>query len=83
MFNGLIWVIAQVVVDILKLIMEECVLNQIRDYWFLYDALNATITICKKLLVDFNSQAMRVLHLVYGTIDDELEILDGHMALDI
>jgi hypothetical protein len=30
--NGLIWAIAQVVVDILKLIMEECVLNQIRGY---------------------------------------------------
>lgn len=56
--NGLIWAIAQVVVDILKLIMAECVLNQIRGYWFLYDALNATITICMKLLVDFNCQAM-------------------------
>ncbi len=81
--NGVIWAIAQVVVDILKLIMEECVLNQIRGYWFLYDALNATITICLKLLVDFNCQAMWVLHIVYGTIDDELEILDGHMALNI
>jgi hypothetical protein len=64
-------------------IMEECVLNQIKGYWFLYDALNATITICMKLLVEFNHQAMRVLHIVYGTIDDELEILDGHMALEI
>jgi hypothetical protein len=31
----------------------------------------------------FNCQAMWVLHLVYGTIDDELEILDGHMDLQI
>jgi len=79
-FSGLTWAIAWTMVDTLKLVVEQCVLNQIRGYWPLFDALNVAITICMKLRVDYNHQVVQVPPLAYGAIDDELEILYGCMV---
>ncbi len=46
------------------------------------NALNVAITICMKLKVDFNRQVVQVPLLVYGVIDDELEILYKHMTIE-
>ncbi len=34
-----VWVIAQVVANILGHVVQQCVLNQSQGYWLLYDAL--------------------------------------------
>jgi len=60
--------------------LEECSFESNKRLSVLIWCLECYHYQCMKLLVDFNCQAMWVLHFVYGTIDDELEILDGHMA---
>ncbi len=67
-------------VDTLKPIVKQCVLNKTRGYWLLSDTLNVAITICMKLRVNYNHQVVQVLPLAYGTIDDE--ILYGHMVVE-
>jgi len=57
-FSGLTWAIAQAMVDTLKPIVEQCVLNQTRGYWLLFYVLNVAITICMKVRVDYNCQAV-------------------------
>jgi hypothetical protein len=63
--------------EILKPIMEQCVLNQARGYWLLFNALILAICICMKLNNEFNHRVVQVLPFVYGTIDDGLEIIYG------
>jgi hypothetical protein len=69
-------------VDTLKLVVKQCVLNQTKGYWLLSDALNVAITIRMKLRVNYNHHVVQVPPLAYGTIDDELEILYGHIVVE-
>jgi hypothetical protein len=62
--------------EILKPIVEQCVLNQARGYWLLFNALIVAISICMKLNIDI-IQVVQVFPFMYGTIDDELEIIYG------
>jgi hypothetical protein len=44
--NLQVWVVSQVVVNILRLVVQQCVLNQSWRYWFLLDALFYQHIIC-------------------------------------
>ncbi len=46
--------------EILKPIVEQCILNQARGYWFLFNAMIVTISICMKLNIDFNHRIVQV-----------------------
>jgi hypothetical protein len=64
-----------------KQVVKQCALNKTRGYWLLSNALNVAITIFMKLRANYNHQVVQVPPLAYGTIDDELEILYGHMIV--
>jgi hypothetical protein len=47
-----VWAIAQIVVDTLGHVVQQCVLNQSRGYWLLLDALVATISLVCQMQID-------------------------------
>jgi hypothetical protein len=53
MFFPLTWHISQIIVDVLSLVMLDCVFNKSKCHWLLSDALNFDISICLKLREEF------------------------------
>jgi len=48
-----VWVVAQIVVDNLGLVIQQCVLNQSQGYWFHLYALIVTISLLCQMQVDY------------------------------
>jgi hypothetical protein len=67
--------VARAVMETLMYIVQQCVLNQIKDYCLFTDALLACIAICNKLQVDVNTRATHVSPYKLGEADAKLENL--------
>jgi hypothetical protein len=64
------------VIDILNLVVKQCILNRSRGYWLLLDAMFGAISIIvRKLGIEYVKRTTFVPPLVCGTVDSELEIL--------
>jgi hypothetical protein len=50
-----IWHVAQIVVDVLSLVVTTCVLNQSHEHWLSSDALHSTITMNTKIIEELQN----------------------------
>ena len=80
--SGLTWAVAKAVTKILHLVMQQCILNQSRGYWFLSDVLYATFHISIQLQNEYDQRMLAVPTLRYGQMDSELQLLYGRMAFE-
>ncbi len=67
--SGPTWAIARAMTEILNPIVKQCVFNQTRGYWLLFDAFYATISICIKLQVKYNSKVSIFPPMICGEFD--------------
>jgi hypothetical protein len=62
-------------IEILNLVVKQCVLNQTSGYWLLFDALYIIISISIKLQVEYNSKVSIFPPLICGEFDAKLKNL--------
>jgi len=77
------WVIAKTVINILGLVVEQCILNYTREYWLLSNALFLAFSIYSKMNKEYQACASLNLLLMCEKFEAELENLYGKMAFEM
>ncbi len=81
--SGLTWDITRIVTETLNLVVHQCLLNQCKGYWLLFDALFATLAIMGTMKNEYAHWGAIVLPFQCGEIDQEIEIMYGKMVIEI
>ncbi len=70
-----VWVVAQIVVDTLGLVIQQCVLNQSQGYWFDFYALIVTISLICQMQLDYLTLEISEIQ----DFDDKFQVLQQCM----